>query len=249
MSAEPDADGVWRSKDCAGVAVSFDEDEPTVWRMTLKGPAGTPYADGLIRLVVKFPKEYPFKQPSVVHDGMVPFHPNIIRGQIGCCCGPFFCCGKSEWAPTHMVARDLPISYMNLLAQPHLEGAVNHEAAILYQQSCEPGGQYWWRALASIGRTPAWSRSAHASFPRGVRARVSATLVAVRLFERRLVRTMNVGAGDMLVWPHAQAVPCEVIENILALVAHDGAEAYGPPDYDEEVDASCEEAAEHEELA
>lgn len=204
----------WRSKLWTGdaaVSVSIDYDDPTVWRMTLLGPANTPYAGQPLHLCVSFPANYPFFPPKVHHDrGSFPFHPNVGMNSIGCCCGPFFCCG-SEWNPTIMTGRDLPQQYLTMLAEPNIEGSRRIDAAALYLQSSSPGSEYWLRAAASVGRVPAtWTAATHATYPREVRERVSATLFVLRVFERRRAR---IGDG--------RALPDEIMVSILARVAWD----------------------------
>ena len=216
-----EAGGPWRSKLWTGeaaVTVSIDDDDLSIWRMTLAGPANTPYAGQPLHLHVSFPPTYPFVPPKVHHDcGTMPFHPNVNLHFIGCCCGPFFCCGSEEWNPTVMTARDLPQQYLTLLAEPNIEGSSREEAAALYQQSSAPGSEYWMRAAASVGRVPApWTAATHATYPREVRETVCAALFTLRIFERRRARSMDANdASD------GRALPDEIMTSILAHVAWD----------------------------
>lgn len=223
------ADGSWQHKLCPEVTLSFDRDDMTVWRLSFVGPALSPYVGQELNLHVVFPDDYPFKPPVVTQMAPVPYHPNVQEYGcfIGCDCGPFFCCGCSAWNPGVLTARELPKSYLSLLAAPNLESACQLRAAALFRQSAAEGSEYWIRAAASVGNLdalPLWTPATHSSWPVHARTHVAAALLTLRIFERRLQRAAAnkpPPACQDGVWPHTQTLPDEVVSSILALVARD----------------------------
>ena len=66
------------------------------WKATIRGPKGTPYESRLFNLKIKFPKDYPFKPPSIIFVTKI-FHPNIcLNGEV--CCHDFSYL-KDDWTP------------------------------------------------------------------------------------------------------------------------------------------------------
>lgn len=43
----------------------LDESVMFIWNAEIRGPEDTPYESGVFKLDIKFPKEYPFKLPSI----------------------------------------------------------------------------------------------------------------------------------------------------------------------------------------
>ena len=251
---EPDEEGLRRSKLWTGeqaVTVSLDEDDIRIWHMTLFGPASSPYASQPIYLRVCFPSNYPLSPPKASHDhGVTPFHPNVKTGEVCCCCSPYFCCegSKNTWSPAMMTGKHLPMLYLSMLAQPHLEGAICQEAATLHRQSSAPGSEYWVRAAMSVGRPPPlWTPTTHASLPRSVRALVRTTLLALRIFERRCTQVdASADITTLAIWPHARTLPEEVLWTILARIARDCMQRYLPGALREGGSSACEPCEEED---
>ena len=122
------------------------------WTISLVAPAASPYAASLLRVSVNFPNDYPFKPPRrVCFLDPIPLHPNIDdNGEIGCCVGPWFCCGSEEWAPALSMSMPKMLSALrSLLVQPHAgppdrtNKPRNHRATMLYQAN---RSKYEWLA-------------------------------------------------------------------------------------------------------
>lgn len=59
-----------------GVEMIEPEDEYT-WNIMMRGPAKSPYAEGLFSLTFKFPQNYPYSPPAIKFNTPV-FHPNVF---------------------------------------------------------------------------------------------------------------------------------------------------------------------------
>ena len=70
------------------------------WRSVLDGPQGSPYEGGQFSVVLKFPKNYPFKPPKAYFTTKV-FHPHVNSktGMISLC---LFCC---EWSSSYTAVK------------------------------------------------------------------------------------------------------------------------------------------------
>jgi ubiquitin-conjugating enzyme E2 D/E len=82
------------------------------WTSTIRGPAGSPYQDGVFFLDIKFPPEYPFKPPKVQFQTKI-YHCNInAQGYI---CLDIL---KNQWSPALTISKVL-LSICSLLTDPN----------------------------------------------------------------------------------------------------------------------------------
>lgn len=92
------------------------------------GPKITPYEEMLNHIVVKIPKEYPNRPPTLQFINKI-FHPNISsEGRI---CLDIL---SSNWKPVYTL-RTVLMSIMLLLSDPNPDSPLNGEAANLYKKS------------------------------------------------------------------------------------------------------------------
>ncbi len=82
------------------------------WNATIFGPVGTPYENGVFKLNINFPLEYPFKPPKVTFVTKV-YHPNINSS--GSICLDIL---KDKWSPALTISKVL-LSICSLLDEPN----------------------------------------------------------------------------------------------------------------------------------
>ena len=99
------------------------------WHATIIGPEDTPYAGGVFKLNINFPKEYPIKPPEIKFITNI-YHCNISDGYI---CLDIL---KYNWSPVLSISKVL-ISLCSLLNDPNPDSPLNGEAAGLYRNDRE----------------------------------------------------------------------------------------------------------------
>lgn len=115
------------------------DDDVFKWRVTIFGPAGTPYEGGYYPATLEFPDDYPNHPPKMKF--ICPmFHPNIkSTGEV--CISILHPPGKDEfeyedtnerWLPIHTV-ETIVISVLSMLSDPNPESPMNLEAARIYK--------------------------------------------------------------------------------------------------------------------
>lgn len=111
-----------------GVTAGLEKDNLYEWTATLAGPAGTAYVGGLFLLKISFPKQYPFKPPTVVFKTPI-YHCNInTHGSI---CLDIL---KDTWTPALTIEKVL-LSISSLLAEPNPNDPLVSEIAHLYKSN------------------------------------------------------------------------------------------------------------------
>jgi ubiquitin-conjugating enzyme E2 D/E len=96
------------------------------WEGTIIGPPDTPYENGLYKLNIHFPPDYPFKPPKVTFINKI-FHPNI--NSAGSICLDLL---KSAWSPSLTLNR-LLLSICSLLSDPNSDDPLVPEIATLFK--------------------------------------------------------------------------------------------------------------------
>ena len=90
--------------------------------VSIKGPDGSPYKDGIFQLEVEVPQSYPIEPPHIIFLTKI-YHPNIDNN--GLICLDLL---KSKWKPTIQLAH-LFIAIQDLLRYPNPDDPLVPEIA------------------------------------------------------------------------------------------------------------------------
>ena len=97
------------------------------WRATIIGPTGSPYENGVFKLRINFPADYPFKAPKVVFITKI-YHCNINSGG-GICLDIL----KDQWSPALTISKVL-LSICSLMDDPNPDDPLVSEIANLLKR-------------------------------------------------------------------------------------------------------------------
>lgn len=100
------------------------------WNATIFGPIGTPYANGVFKLEMYFPSEYPFVPPKVKFVTPI-YHCNVSK--TGNICLDIL---KSNWSPALTVSKVL-LSVCSLLSDANPEDPLESKIAFLFKTDRE----------------------------------------------------------------------------------------------------------------
>lgn len=102
----------------------------SIFTVDIKGPPDSPYENGLFKLQVKIPQNYPFDPPQIRFSTFI-YHPNIDdKGRI---CADILKKGeKGGWNPALNLSTTL-LLLSQLLAQPNPDDPLDAEIAKEYQ--------------------------------------------------------------------------------------------------------------------
>ncbi|XP_044476982.1 ubiquitin-conjugating enzyme E2-17 kDa-like [Mangifera indica] len=96
------------------------------WRAIIMGPPNSPYAGGVFRATIHFPRDYPLGPPKVAFRTKV-FHPNInSNGSI------FLDILRKQWSPAFTMSSVL-LSIYSLLTEPNPDNPLVPEIADTYR--------------------------------------------------------------------------------------------------------------------
>jgi len=101
------------------------------WNILLKGPNNSCYEDGLFKLSLEFPKNYPEDPPKIKFVTKI-FHPNVSFSDGVICISSL----SSDWDPSSNIINVI-YSIYDLLKKPNLGHGLNDEALSLYQNDYE----------------------------------------------------------------------------------------------------------------
>lgn len=99
-----------------------------VWIAYMKGPKDSPYENGIFKLNINIPSDYPFTPPTITFVTKI-FHPNIDSS--GSICLDIL---KSQWSPALKISKVL-VSIRSLLSDPNPNDPLDTTAANMYKTS------------------------------------------------------------------------------------------------------------------
>lgn len=101
------------------------------WNVLLKGPNKSCYENGLFKLLMQFPSNYPDEPPSINFLTKI-YHPNISLDDGTICISS----KSSDW-DNHRNLVNIIFSIFDLLQKPNTEHGLNKEALLLYKNNKE----------------------------------------------------------------------------------------------------------------
>jgi ubiquitin-conjugating enzyme E2 A len=117
-----------QSENSQQFTASPDPDNIMKWTAVIFGPDQTDWEDGVFKLTMVFPENYPHSPPEVRFTTAV-FHPNVYKS--GAICLDIL---QRNWTPANDVSSIL-ISIQSLLTDPNPASPANGEAARLYTEN------------------------------------------------------------------------------------------------------------------
>jgi len=128
-----------------GISAELIDNDLLTWQAKIIGPSGTPYADGIFRLKIQIPTDYPFKPPRCQFITKI-YHCNIDdKGRIS-----LDILGKN-W-PTILVLPKVILSIQSLLGDPNPDDPLMPDIAKLYKTNRaehDKNARDWTRKYAS----------------------------------------------------------------------------------------------------
>ena len=106
-----------------GVTIECQNEDNTIWHVTLEGPSGTPYEGGKFVISADFTDNYPFKPPVCKFITRI-YHPNVKK-DTGDICKDIY---EAEWVPTKTIKGVIDV-FKTLLLAPQLDVPLEAEIA------------------------------------------------------------------------------------------------------------------------
>ena len=97
------------------------------WKAFISGPSNSPYEGGLFALDINFPRDYPFKPPTVQFQTRI-LHPNVNSS--GNICMDVL---KQTWSPALTTTKVL-LSISSLLCDPNPDDPLDPEVGVLMKK-------------------------------------------------------------------------------------------------------------------
>ena len=104
------------------------DDDLFYWSAIIIGPPETPYENGIFKLDIHFPEDYPFRPPKISFKNKI-YHPNI--NSKGAICLDIL---KKEWSPALTISKVL-LSICSLLSDPNPDDPLVPEIARVYKSN------------------------------------------------------------------------------------------------------------------
>jgi ubiquitin-conjugating enzyme E2 D len=108
----------------------LEDSDIFLWIATIIGPENSPYHNGIFKLKIYFPQEYPFKAPKIMFETKI-FHPNINSS--GSICLDIL---QTQWSPALTISKVL-LSICSLLTDPNPDDPLEPEVGKLYKENIE----------------------------------------------------------------------------------------------------------------
>lgn len=105
-----------------GITAEPHDDNLRYFKVTIEGPAGSPYENGVFNLELFLPDDYPMEAPKVRFLTKI-YHPNIDR--LGRICLDVL---KTNWSPALQI-RTVLLSIQALLASPNPNDPLANDVA------------------------------------------------------------------------------------------------------------------------
>ena len=114
----------------ANCSAGPEGDDMYEWQASILGPTSSPYEGGLFWLKINFPKDYPFKPPSISFLTKL-YHPNIAPS--GAICIDIL---KEQWSPALTISKVL-LCICSLLDDPNPDDPLVPENADIVKKDRE----------------------------------------------------------------------------------------------------------------
>lgn len=133
--------------DSCNFSVGFKDDTANNILVVFNGPYETPYEDGMFKLLINIPDNYPYEPPKVEFKTKI-FHPNIYEN--GNVCVSIL---DTDWKPI-MTLKSVILSLISLLSDPNPDSPANTDASKLYlndKKLFKKKARQYTRIYASVG--------------------------------------------------------------------------------------------------